>query len=343
MEEPPPFPCTPTGLKTGAHLRPPRRPRINDRLRCSQGTPMRTFANLSIDIGALMDTSHSGTTCTDSVTNQEQHVVRDQHSKVFLGNPVKGIPVAIKRIHANTPERRMKAAQETEAHKAMKHKNIPRILEVHQDEKFIYLIMEYVDGADLFQVLEDREYVPFREADIREFLFRVSRAIYYCHRNGYSHGDIKLENIMVDSSRTPRLIDFGLSTRIKEKDKLSSSFSGTSDYACPQILLTQPYIQTKADVWALGVVIFTVVTGHIPFCRDQKEALIPCGQHPQILWRQGPTLSKEFKQLMEGMLKIDQNERLSMGQVVRHSWFAAARRAEFIPYRSSVRGSINVL
>jgi len=262
--------------------------------------------------------------------------------EVFLAHPAKGRPVAIKRIHSKDPMKRLRATQEAEAHRSMKHRNIPKVFAVHQDERFTYIIMEYVDGSDLFQVLADREYVPFREVEIREFLFRIARAVYYCHRKNIAHGDIKLENIMVASDRTPKLIDFGLCQRLKSKD-LCFRYSGTSDYACPQIIWNVPYSESKADVWALGVVFFTVITGQIPFCRDQREQMSTKGQHPTIIWRNGCNVSREFRNLIDGMLAIDQKDRFSMSTVVGHQWFTPARRAEFNILRNSVRGSINVL
>jgi serine/threonine-protein kinase HSL1, negative regulator of Swe1 kinase len=145
----------------------------------------------------------------------------------------------------------------------LKHRNIVRIHDVWENCNRVYMIMEYVNGKDLFTYLGETG--PLRE-DIAVFLFRqLVEALLYCHRMQIYHRDLKPENIMLDlKSWTVKLIDFGMAA-FQPTGKLLMTPCGSPHYAAPELLYGHPYDGNKADAWSLACVLFVMLNGQPPF------------------------------------------------------------------------------
>lgn len=154
------------------------------------------------------------------------------------------------------------------------HKNIIKFLDCFSDDEFIYLVMEIVEGKNLFEILREhfKEKKKLKYSFIIELMNQVLSTLDYLHDKGICHRDIKLENIMyIEDQNLFKLIDFGFSTRINSQEKLNI-YCGTPSYMSPSLIKKEPSDGFKNDVWAIGVLFYVLVKGKFPFkAKNDKE------------------------------------------------------------------------
>jgi serine/threonine protein kinase len=184
-------------------------------------------------------------------------------------------------------------------------------------------VMILQDGGDS---LFDRAIAvaPMQDEKLRKFALQMTLAVKEVHDHNLIHGDIKLENFVIDRNDRIRLIDFGLSEKLPENEPSRNLVCGSRFYQPPEILQNAAHDQ-KVDIWALGVTLFGLGTGGFPFTTDEFEhysAVIvddPCMDPAREL------VSDEFADLVQWMLSKDPRERPSIDECLAHSWLATAR------------------
>jgi len=212
---------------------------------------------------------------------------------------------------------------EIEILKICQHPNIIRIYDVFENVDFIYIIMEFCSGGDLFSYLEKRGF-RLSEPKAAALIHKVSAACYYLHSYGICHRDLKPENIlMTDSTEDAdlRLLDFGLSKIIGPSETCNEPY-GTLSYVAPEILLEKPY--TKAvDLWSIGIITYLLLCGCLPFDDEKSEREIarqtihdPVPYHSSI-WKK---LSAEAKLFVDNLLNKDPKKRMFIKDVLEHPW-----------------------
>lgn len=134
--------------------------------------------------------------------------------------------------------------------------------ETYVDEKYIYLVMEYIDGGELFDKIAQQENQVFSEEMAANFMRKLFSALNHMHAQGVVHRDIKPENIMLTKSDELKLIDFGLSKKQEGGQKLKT-IAGTPYYMAPEVLNEQ--YDSKCDTWSLGVLLYVFMSGYLPF------------------------------------------------------------------------------
>ena len=165
------------------------------------------------------------------------------------------------------------AKREIEIMRVCQHPNIVGLLDTFENSEYIYIVLEVLEGGDLFEYLEKRQF-KINEARARSLIHSIATALYYLHSYGIVHRDIKLENILMtdtgDNSQ-PKLMDFGLSKMIGPSEVCDEPL-GTLGYIAPEILHGRSY-DKSVDIWSLGVVLFICLTGHTPFDAASDEEL----------------------------------------------------------------------
>ncbi|KAJ3102992.1 hypothetical protein HDU97_010430 [Phlyctochytrium planicorne] len=146
--------------------------------------------------------------------------------------------------------------------KHIHHPNITRLLEVVEQPNYIYLILEYEAGGELFDYIVKNEKVD--EDKARIFFRQMVSAIQYCHAHCIAHRDLKPENILLDAKGNIKLIDFGLANVMRPDESLET-FCGSASYAAPEMLSRKPYKGNEADIWSLGVILYVMLSGQPPF------------------------------------------------------------------------------
>lgn len=205
---------------------------------------------------------------------------------------------------------------EVELMKSLDHPSICRLLQVYEDPKNLYLVMEHLQGGELFEHVVDVGHLS--EPTAARVVRQVASALAYCHEHGVVHRDIKPENILVvdeDQELTVKLIDFGFGSRILEGVKLRAKV-GTFVYSAPEILKGD-CCDEKIDMWALGCVLFVLLSGDSPFYGSDCQARILEGRYSMDDWE---GVSQEAKEVIDLLLKVEPSRRLSAKELLEHPW-----------------------
>ncbi|XP_059018132.1 serine/threonine-protein kinase DCLK3 [Mustela lutreola] len=205
---------------------------------------------------------------------------------------------------------------------SLSHPNIVKLHEVYETDAEIYLIMEYVQGGDLFDAII--ESVKFAERDAALMLMDLCRALVHLHDKSIVHRDLKPENLLVqrneDKSTTLKLADFGLAKHVVRP---IFTVCGTPTYVAPEILSEKGY-GLEVDMWAAGVILYILLCGFPPFRspeRDQDELfnIIQLGQF-EFLAPYWDNISDAAKDLVSRLLVVDPKKRYTAHQVLQHPW-----------------------
>ncbi|XP_059520221.1 serine/threonine-protein kinase DCLK3 isoform X2 [Myotis daubentonii] len=209
---------------------------------------------------------------------------------------------------------------------SLSHPNIVKLHEVYETDTEIYLIMEYVQGGDLFDAII--EHVKFPERDAALMLMDLCKALVHMHDKNIVHRDLKPENLLVqrneDKSTTLKLADFGLAKHVVRP---VFTVCGTPTYVAPEILSEKGY-GLEVDMWAAGVILYILLCGFPPFRsleRDQDELfdIIQLG-HFEFLAPYWDNISEAAKDLVSRLLVVDPKKRYTAHQVLKHPWIETA-------------------
>ncbi|CAD8153913.1 unnamed protein product [Paramecium octaurelia] len=204
------------------------------------------------------------------------------------------------------------------------HPNIIKFHEVYQNRMNFYICMDYCKGGELVEWIPKR-YKNFHERNIQEIMKKIISAVAYIHGQGIVHRDIKAENIMIANKKDdaePKLIDFGLANKFDtSKLRRLKSFVGTPMYMAPEVI--QGKYDEKCDIWSLGVLLFTLLSGHMPFHGETKEELYDNIQRANItfIYNAWKNVSDNAKDLVRRMLQKNPNLRPSAINLLKHEWF----------------------
>ena len=194
-------------------------------------------------------------------------------------SPTTGKPVAIKVLPASLAlddQFRRRFLREAEIVSGLHHENIVRIIDFGDENGAYYIVMEYLSGPDLSNLLKQQKQIALPEAVT--MLREVGAALDYAHERGLVHRDIKPSNVMMDtSSGTPRavLTDFGIAKITDAHTRITmTGVLGTFDYIAPEQIQASAEVDHRADLYALGVMTYQMLTGHLPFERPNTGALL---------------------------------------------------------------------
>ena len=221
--------------------------------------------------------------------------------------------------------------QEVEVLKGVEHPCITRIFEVLDAPGRVMVVMELAAGGELFdQVLEDAEEGRLEERTAKVQMYQIVHAIAFLHSRNICHRDLKLENILLETpgpTSRIKVTDFGLSKRWSTTSLLET-FVGTPTYMAPEVICLQestegakPY-SSKSDLWSLGVILYTLLSGSQPFRRshgDLQEAVMAARYLPMVgsRWER---VSEEGKALVERLLQVDCTKRPMAEELLRLGW-----------------------
>ena len=207
--------------------------------------------------------------------------------------------------------------------KIAKHPNIIKLYDVFENEKYIYIIMEYCPGGDLFSYIEKRDF-KIKEERAAEIIHKLCTAVYFLHQYGIVHRDLKPENIlMMDQTDNAdiRLVDFGLGKMLGPGEKCDEPF-GTFSYVAPEVLQEKPY-DFKVDLFAIGIITYLLVAGFLPFDDEDSEKEIARQTvydptpFPKKIW---DNISQEAKMFVDNLLSKDPEKRMNLQEVLQHKW-----------------------
>ncbi|XP_039751794.1 uncharacterized protein LOC120627810 [Pararge aegeria] len=202
--------------------------------------------------------------------------------------------------------------------KRLRHPHIVRLYQVMESSHTLYLVTEYAPSGEIFDHLVAAGRMA--EAAAARAFSQMVAAVGYCHASGVVHRDLKAENLLLDRDMNIKLADFGFSNEYTAGSPLST-WCGSPPYAAPELFEGRQYDGPKADIWSLGVVLYVLVCGALPFdgsTLSELRATVLAGK-----FRIPYFMSQECEQLIRHMLVVEPERRLSLRGVARHRWLQA--------------------
>ncbi|XP_063692258.1 MAP/microtubule affinity-regulating kinase 3-like isoform X41 [Bolinopsis microptera] len=208
-----------------------------------------------------------------------------------------------------------KLNREMKIMKRLNHPNIVRLYEVIETEKTLYLVMEYASGGEVFDYLV--AHGRMKEKEARQKFRQIVSAVQYCHQKGIIHRDLKAENLLLDAEMNMKLADFGFSNEFTAGTKLDT-FCGSPPYAAPELFQGKKYDGPEVDVWSLGVILYTLVSGSLPFDGQNLKEL-----RERVLrgkYRIPFYMSTDCENLLKKFLILNPVKRHSLEAIMNDRW-----------------------
>jgi hypothetical protein len=230
---------------------------------------------------------------------------------------------------------------EIEILKICQHPNIVRLYNVFENADYLYIIMEYCYGGDLFSYLENRHF-RLTEKRASTIIHQMATAVYYMHSFGVVHRDLKPENVLMASSDEDsdiRILDFGLSKILGPYEKCDEPY-GTLTYCAPEIIVDEPYSK-PVDLWSLGVMTYLMVSGKLPFNSEDENEIARQVVYDEPNYTRNPiwkTISAECLDFIKRLLDKDQNKRMTIKEVLEHKWIKMYDENKLSEKRQSIGG-----
>ncbi|XP_065104822.1 serine/threonine-protein kinase MARK2 isoform X8 [Paramisgurnus dabryanus] len=208
-----------------------------------------------------------------------------------------------------------KLFREVRIMKLLNHPNIVKLFEVIETEKTLYLVMEYASGGEVFDYLV--AHGRMKEKEARAKFRQIVSAVQYCHQKCIVHRDLKAENLLLDADMNIKIADFGFSNEFTMGNKLDT-FCGSPPYAAPELFQGKKYDGPEVDVWSLGVILYTLVSGSLPFDGQNLKEL-----RERVLrgkYRIPFYMSTDCENLLKKFLILNPTKRGSLEQIMRDRW-----------------------
>lgn len=207
--------------------------------------------------------------------------------------------------------------REIDAMKNLTHQHVCQLYHVIQTEEYIFMVMEYAPGGELFDYIVAKD--KLREDEARGFFRQIVSAVAYIHDRGYAHRDLKPENLLLDDDQNIKLIDFGLVAKPRGgmTDHLDTC-CGSPAYAAPELISGFPYHGNEVDLWSMGVLLYALLCGFLPFDDDNTfklYKLIQKGEYEVPEW-----LSPGSAKILSQLLQVNPKRRVTIKGLLNHEW-----------------------
>ncbi|RWS30363.1 MAP/microtubule affinity-regulating kinase 3-like protein [Leptotrombidium deliense] len=228
-----------------------------------------------------------------------------------------GKEVAIKIIDKTqlNPSSLQKLFREVRIMKMLDHPNIVKLYQVIETEKTLYLVMEYASGGEVFDYLV--AHGRMKEKEARAKFRQIVSAVQYCHQKRIIHRDLKAENLLLDGEMNIKIADFGFSNEFVPGQKLDT-FCGSPPYAAPELFQGKKYDGPEVDVWSLGVILYTLVSGSLPFdganLKELRERVLR-GKYRIPFY-----MSTDCENLLKKFLVLNPAKRASLETIMKDKW-----------------------
>ena len=223
---------------------------------------------------------------------------------------------AIKKKHVDSTE----FYNEIEVLKALDHPNIIKLFDCYQDKSYYYMVEEYCSGGDLFDYIQKEKFFTERKAGT--IFNQLLSAVNHLHKKRIVHRDLKPENIVLIEAKNKdvfiKLIDFGTSITIKGKNLTQEL--GTIYYIAPEVFMNN--YNEKADIWSCGIILYTMLCGHPPFCGNKENTIKSKILHSKLIFpsKEFKSVSKEAIEYIKHLLAYNPEQRPTAEEALNNKW-----------------------
>ncbi|EGV64109.1 Serine/threonine-protein kinase hsl1 [Yamadazyma tenuis] len=197
--------------------------------------------------------------------------------------------------------------------KLINHPNIMGLFDVWENKNDLYLILEYIEGGELFDYMIKRG--KLQEYEAVNYFKQIIHGISYLHQFNICHRDLKPENLLLDFNKNIKIADFGMAA-LEVNEKLLETSCGSPHYASPEIVAGKNYHGAPSDIWSCGIILFALLTGHLPFDDENIRKLLLKVQNGKFIMP--ANLSAEAKDLISRMLRVDPDQRITIEGILKH-------------------------
>lgn len=199
------------------------------------------------------------------------------------------------------------------------HPFIAEFYDVMEDEKYFYIVMEYVDNGTMLDFINSRGSIS--EDQARHYLCQLISVLEYLHCGKHvCHRDLKAENILLDSNYNIRLIDFGLANVFSVENPFLKTSCGSPQYAPPEMLCDETSYTAVSDIWSIGIILYAMVHKRLPFDDDNIVKLFNKVRYAEPIYK--ARMSPQLKDLLRKMLTKEPRKRITLRQIKEHPWFS---------------------
>ncbi|CAG8530915.1 6631_t:CDS:2 [Diversispora eburnea] len=237
--------------------------------------------------------------------------------------------------------------REVELLKFIEHPNIVKLIDTIETPKHLCLILEYVPGGELFDFINDH-FDKLTEDIAKDIFLQLVNVINYLHDVNIVHRDLKLENILLEipypsfNSSSPssnsssnssslsnswkpivKLTDFGLAKFLDKNSPFSTTRCGSEEYAAPELIQVQPYDGRKTDIWSLGIILYTLLMGYLPFNQERgqsRKQFLSKIVRADFNFPKSSDVSEEAKDLVKKILVSLPSKRPNLDEIRKHPW-----------------------
>ena len=214
--------------------------------------------------------------------------------------------------------------REIEIMRSLEHPNVVSTHEVVMNEKFIFIVMDLAEVGDLLDFVIARQYL--NEEMAQHFFNDLVAGMQYIHTNGYAHRDLKCENLLIDKNYNLKISDFGFSTQISHRR--CDTYCGSLAYAAPEVIDGKPYIAVFSDIWSMGVVLYAMVIGKLPF--TETELTAKKGSDRVLNIEFPHVISDECVSMLYSILDSCPAQRIQLDKIQQHKWMLRKRSSDAV-------------
>ncbi|OSD05526.1 Pkinase-domain-containing protein [Trametes coccinea BRFM310] len=202
--------------------------------------------------------------------------------------------------------------------KLIDHPNIMRLYDVWETSTELYLILEYVEGGELFDYLCNKGRLVTKEALC--YFQQIITAIDYCHRFNIAHRDLKPENLLLDRDHNIKVADFGMAVW-QGKGNMLQTACGSPHYAAPEVIMGQAYDGTASDIWSCGVILYALLSGRLPFDDEDLPTLLEKVKIGKFTMPSD--IDSRAQDLIKRMITKDVRKRITIPEILRHPFYTS--------------------
>lgn len=269
----------------------------------------------------------------------EKTLGKGTFGKVYLcrdpTNTIRQLAVkVIEKANVKTSRERKNVHRELRLMKILYHPNIIQVHNIHEERDMTLIVMEHANGGELHDYITSKKKLDDTES--RRLFRQLVSAVDYCHESSLIHRDLKPENLLLDNDKNIKLIDFGFGNTYSTTSLLNT-FCGSPFYAAPEMTQGVEYVGPEVDIWSMGVILYMMLTGELPFMGSNIGELydaIAKGQYKI------PNGMDEFAvDLLSRMLCVNPKHRICMDAIKEHPWVKIGYKYQirnFVPERPSL-------